>query len=142
MIAFGSYQNKTKPLVMNGFIVPFANCFFSFVAGFAVWTVVGYLDKLNLLADGGTSSISLAFITYPTAIDTMAMPNLWAIILGMTLFSLGVDSTFCVIEAQVAIIHDTKVGKKFPKKCIALVLCLIGFLISMPFCFNFGFRLW
>ena len=53
---------------MNGVIVPIANCLFSFIAGFAVWTVVGYLDKMNMLSDGGTSSISLAFITYPTKI--------------------------------------------------------------------------
>ena len=127
---------------MNGVIVPIANCLFSFIAGFAVWTVVGYLDKMNMLSDGGTSSISLAFITYPTAIDTMAMPNLWAIILGMTLFSLGIDSAFCVIEALVAHIYDTKWGKQFPKKCVALALCVFGFIFSLPFCFNFGFRLW
>lgn len=141
MTSYGSYQPKNGPIIRNALVISIGNCFFSFVAGFAVWSVVGYLDKLGKLSKDGTSSISLAFITYPTAIDSMAAPNLWAIILGLTLFTLGIDSSFSAIEATSTVICDTEWGKKVPRMFVAFVLCTFGFCCSIPFCFNFGFTL-
>ena len=110
MTSYGSYQPKNSPIIRNSVIISVGNCFFSFIAGFAVWSVVGYMAKIGKLSSNGTSSIGLAFITYPTAIDTMAAPNLWAIILGLTLFTLGIDSSFSAIEATSTVICDTKWG--------------------------------
>jgi len=81
----------------------------------------------------------LAFYTYPTAVDTMSWPNFWAFILGSTLFMLGIDSSFSAIEASVTVISDTQWGSKMPRAFIAFVLCLVGFIGSIPFCFNWGF---
>lgn len=85
--------------------------------------------------------MALAFYTYPTAIDHMAWPNFWAFILGTTLFMLGIDSSFSAIEATSTVICDTRVGSKYPRSFVAFVLCLIGFIGSIPFCCNWGFVL-
>jgi len=86
-----------------------------------------------------TSSIGLAFIAYPTAIETLPWPNFWTIILGLTLFTLGVDSAFGMVEATATVITDTSFGRVLPRKLVALVLCAFGICFSFLFCFNWGF---
>ena len=141
MTSYGSYNPVNKPIILDSFIISISNCSFSFIAGFAVWMVVGYLDKLGMLDDSKTAGVGLAFFTYPTAIDTMSGSNFWAFLLGLTLFLLGIDSSFSAIEATSTVICDTAWKGKAPRMFIAFVLCLIGFLGSMPFCCNWGFIL-
>jgi hypothetical protein len=93
------------------------------------------------MAKSSIASIGLVFIAYPTAIDTMNIPNFWVFILALTLFTLGIDSAFSMVEATATVINDTKWGGKYPKSFVAFVLCLLGFLLSIPFCTNWGFVL-
>jgi len=141
MTSYGSYNDIKKPIIADSVIISVSNCSFSFISGFAVWLVVGYLDHIGELNEGQIAGASLAFITYPTAIDTMANPNIWAIILGLTLFMLGIDSSFSAIEATSTVICDTAWKGKAPRMFIAFVLCLFGLIGSFPFCFNWGFVL-
>lgn len=106
-----------------------------------MWSIVGYLEKLGTLKETKTAGVGLAFITYPTAIDLLPGSNFWAFMLGCTLFMLGIDSSFSAIEATSTVICDTAWGGIVPRSFVAFVLCLIGFLGSFPFCFNFGFTL-
>merc|ERR1719461_2497162 len=136
MTSYGSYNNKDKPIIMDSVIISISNCSFSFISGFAVWLVVGYLREEGSLDEDKVSGVNLAFITYPTAIDTMSAPNFWAILLGMTLFMLGIDSSFSAIEATSTVICDTAWKGYAPRMFIAFLLCLLGFIGSMPFCFK------
>jgi SNF family Na+-dependent transporter len=113
----------------------------SFIAGFAVWSVVGFLQSTNNLAKTKTSSAGLAFIAYPAAIDEMPGSNFWTIMLGLVLFMLGIDSAFSMVEATSTVICDTPSGKHLPRMFVAFVLCFFGFLISIPFCTNWGYVL-
>merc|ERR1712025_447878 len=137
----GSYNDKNKPIIMDSVIISVSNCTFSFISGFAVWLIVGYLEKLGQLDESKTSGVSLAFITYPTAIETMKGSNFWAVLLGSTLFMLGIDSSFSAIEATSTVICDTAWKGMAPRMFVAFVLCLIGFAGSVPFCANWGFTL-
>jgi len=141
MTSYGSYNEIKKPIIADSVIISISNCSFSFISGFAVWLVVGYLDKIGKLDENKVVGASLAFITYPTAIDTMKDSNVWAILLGLTLFMLGIDSSFSAIEATSTVICDTAWKGKAPRMFIAFVLCVCGFLGSFPFCFNWGFVL-
>jgi len=141
MTSYGSYNEIKKPIIADSVIISISNCSFSFISGFAVWLVVGYLEQLGKLDRDQVVGASLAFITYPTAIDTMSNPNVWAVLLGSTLFMLGIDSSFSAIEATSTVICDTAWKGKAPRMFIAFVLCLCGFIGSFPFCFNWGFVL-
>jgi len=141
MTSYGSYNDIKKPIILDSFIISCCNCGFSFIAGFAVWAIVGYLEKQGTLKDTKTSSVGLAFITYPTAIDLMAGSNWWAFLLGSTLFMLGIDSSFSAIEATSTVICDTAWGGAIPRMFVAFILCVIGFIGSVPFCTNWGFTL-
>jgi len=141
MTSYGSYNHIRKPIIMDNCIIVFCNSGMSFIAGFAVWSVVGFLQETNNLAKSKTSSAGLAFIAYPSAIDEMPGKNAWAIVLGVTLYMLGIDSAFSMVEATSTVICDTPWGKKWPRMFVAFVLCFVGFVISIPFCTNWGFVL-
>lgn len=141
MTSYGSYNPVKKPIIMDNMIIAIGNSLVSFIAGFAVWAVVGFLESKNSLAQSKTSSVGLAFIAYPTAVDMMSWSNFWAGLLGLTLFLLGVDSAFSMVEATSTVINDLKTFRKIPKAFIALVICIFGLLCSLPFCTNWGFIL-
>jgi hypothetical protein len=141
MTSYGSYNPVKKPIVMDNMIISISNSMLSFIAGFAVWSVVGYLQAIDSMAKSKVSSLGLVFIAYPTAIDTMNAPNFWVLLLALTLFTLGIDSAFSMVEATATVINDTRWGQQFPKSFVAFVLCLIGFILSIPFCTNWGFVL-
>jgi len=141
MTSYGSYNEVRKPIILDNCIICFCNSGMSFIAGFAVWSVVGFLQASNNLAKTKTSSAGLAFIAYPAAIDEMPASNFWTILLGLVLFMLGIDSAFSMVEATSTVICDTPSGKKIPRMFVAFMLCFVGFLISIPFCTNWGYVL-
>ena len=139
MTSYSSFNPETKPIIKDGFIIAFTNFFISFCAGFAVFSVVGYLIGIDSPVSDKTSSIGLAFVAYPAAIETMPVPNLWAFILGVTLFTLGIDSSFSMLEAAATVMQDSPMFRKWPRKLIALFLVVLGAICSIFFSFNWGF---
>jgi len=139
MTAYASFNPREKPIIGDAFRIAFANSGISFVAGFAVFSVVGYLQGIGSPVADKTASIGLAFIAYPAAIETMPGSNGWAFILAVTLFTLGIDSAFSILEAASTVMQDSPMFHAWPRKLIALVLCLLGCLCSILFSFNWGF---
>jgi NSS family neurotransmitter:Na+ symporter len=139
MISYSSHNPKDAPIISNGFTVALCNSGFSFFAGFAVFSTVGYLYGLNSPVRSKVSSIGLAFVAYPAAIETMPAPNFWCLLLATTLFTLGIDSAFAMVEATVCVIEESPLGNKLSKFVIALILCFGGSISSTVFCFNWGF---
>jgi SNF family Na+-dependent transporter len=144
LTSFASYNRKDKPVIVDCHIIPLLNSLVSFFAGFAVFTVIGYLEHIGSPAATGTSSFALAFVAYPTAMINMSGANFWTFILFFTLFSLGLDSAFAYIEAFSTIIYDasfsdpSKKVKNYKRELIASILCVIAFVCSLPFCLNTG----
>ncbi len=131
MIAYASYRPKNADVTNNAFIISFANCATSFVAGFAVFSVLGFLAY----SQGGVpvSSVvevgpGLAFVTYPTAISKMGelgrfWPPVMAVAFFVMLLTLGIDSLFSLTEGIVAGLHD-----RYPRmKRGAVVAAMCGF---------------
>lgn len=139
MTSYASYNPVDTPIIGNAMRVSIGNCSFSFFCGFAVFSVVGYLQGLGSQVASKVSSSGLAFVAFPTAIDYFAYPNVWIFILAVVLFTLGLDSAFSMVEATATVITDTPTGEKIPRKLIALVLCAAGSVFSFAFCFNWGF---
>jgi len=138
MTSYSSYNPVSQPIISNALRVSIGNCCFSFFCGFAVFSTVGYLNGLGSVVASKVSSSGLAFVAFPTSIDTLPMPNFWIFILALTLYTLGLDSAFSMVEAAATVITDTPTGAKIPRKLIALVLCSAGAVFSFLFCFNWG----
>ena len=135
MTSYGSYNAKKKPIIADAVIVSVTNSMISFVSGFAVWSIIGYLAASGVDAPSGGTS--LVFIAYPNAINTLQSGNFWAALLGITLWLLGLDSAMGFVEAAVTVIQDAT-DEAYPRICTVTILCVVGIGLSMLFCTNWG----
>ena len=138
MIAYASYLPKKSDIANNAFITGLVNCGTSFLAGFAVFSTLGYLAHMTGkgVEDVVTSGISLAFITYPTMISLLPFgAAIFGVIFFLMLLTLGIDSAFSLVEAAVAAGMDRW---KFSRKAINLFTCGVAFLLGLIFCTQSG----
>ncbi len=144
LIAYASFRPKGSDVVNNAYMTSFANCGFSFLAGFAVFSTMGYLGvAMNApIGDIKTSSFGLAFTSYPTAVEMLDWgpvgQTLTALAFFLMLLTLGVDSAFSIVEAVATALRD-KFGT--PRQVVVVSLCVLGFLAGLLFCFGWGLYL-
>jgi len=144
LTAYASYLPRRKDVSNNAFITSFGNALVSFMAGFAVFSVLGYFAlqtnaPINEVADAG---IGLAFKVYPQAINSLPpvlgsyTHHIFGMIFFITLLSLGIDSAFSLVEAVVAGVHD-----KWPhvrRPAITGLFCVGAFLLGLVFLTDAG----
>lgn len=135
MITYSSFLKKESDITNNAFIVSLADAGTSFLAGFTVFSVVGYLaiSQGVTIADLGTriAGPNLTFITYPTAISLLPFASaFFGIIFYIALLTFGIDSAFSMVEP----ISDSINNKwKLSKTKVTGLICLFGFFISLIF---------
>lgn len=143
LIAYSSYMSRKTDVVNNAYITSFANCGFSFLAGFAVFSTLGFLASAINTPIGDMSTIGggLAFITYPTAIENFpgggVIQALVAIGFFLMLFTLGIDSAFSIVEAVATAMYDKF---KMTRTTVTRILCAGGFVLGLIYCFGAGNR--
>lgn len=133
MITYASYLPKRSDLVKNAVIISFTNCFYSFIAGFAVFSVLGYmaLQKGVAIDKVVKSGPTLAFVVYPEAISSLPFfNNLFGFIFFVTLVIAGISSGISIIEAMSSALID-KFNIHRGKTVSGL--CIVGFLGSLLF---------
>lgn len=111
MASFSSFRNNAK---CDSVLIVSINVFTSLLAGFVVFSVLGFLSGKNFLfvcsqlrllsgrlfkeksgipvESVATGGAGLAFVTYPEAIALLPVPQLWALMFFFMLFLLGIDS--------------------------------------------------
>ena len=141
MITYASFLKKKSDITNNAFIIAFADAGTSFLAGFTVFSVIGYLtvsqgvgiDQLSISGPG------LTFVTYPTAISLLPFAaSIFGIMFFIALLTFGIDSAFSMIEP----IADGINSKwKISKAKGTAILCTLGFFISLIFATGGGSHL-
>jgi len=133
MITYASFLKKKSDITNNAFIISLADAGTSFLAGFTVFSVVGYLAAsqgvgVTELSIGGPT---LTFITYPTAISLLPVAaSFFGMIFFIALLTFGIDSAFSMVEPMVSGLH----GKfRITKAKATGFMCIIGFFISLLF---------
>ena len=133
MIAYASYLPKESDINTNSWIVSFADCTTSFFAGFAVFSILGYLaiatnQPVENVVKAGPG---LAFIIYPTAISSLpggiVMQSIFGIIFFLILLLLGISSSVSLVETMITGLKDTFNIKRM---ATSFWVCLIGFLLG------------
>lgn len=101
MIAYASFMPKDTELPNSAAITSFSNCCFSFLAGLAVFSVLGYFAvATNVpMAEISQAGPGLAFIVYPAALARLPVyVTFFGALFFVTLLLLGIDSAFSLLE--------------------------------------------
>jgi len=134
MFAYGSFVAKKADINNNAFITSFSNCATSFFAGFAVFSVVGFIMQALGVAVGDVSAsgLGLAFVTYPTAISMMpALAAVTGVIFFICFFFLGIDSAFFLTYGGVIAPLRDKFG--WGRAKVTAFICALGLVIGLLF---------
>jgi NSS family neurotransmitter:Na+ symporter len=138
MYAYGSFNDIKKPVIMDAFIIAFSDLTFSILAGFCVWSVIGFLYSKNNLAYAQTSGVGLMFVAFPIASKLDEGGKAFLGLFFATCFLAGIDSAFSYIESSVTNIVDIYQCSRWKA---ALVVCISGILLTIPFTSNYGWVL-
>jgi len=133
MIAYASFRPKNADVVNNGFITGLANCGTSFFAGFAVFSILGYMAQAQGVGPNEvvSSGLGLAFVTFPKAIALLPAGAIAiGIIFFLMLLTLGIDSAFSLVEAASTAVSDEI---KIKRHTITVILCIVGFFAGLLF---------
>jgi SNF family Na+-dependent transporter len=68
-VSYASFNDRSKPIIKNTVAVCASNSVVGFTAGFAVFSVIGYLITIGSPVSDRVQSIGLAFVSYPAAVD-------------------------------------------------------------------------
>lgn len=133
LIAYASYLPSDADVGKSAYITAFLDSSFSFFAGFAVFSVLGYLTQLNHqpIDQVVQSGPGLAFVTYPKAISLLPFgAPFFGVIFFLMLLSLGIDSAFALVEGVLAPLRD---WLNLPLRPFLGILCFFCFAIGILF---------
>ncbi|XP_051521830.1 sodium-dependent serotonin transporter-like isoform X2 [Myxocyprinus asiaticus] len=109
LLAFASYNPFHNNCYKDALITSSVNCLTSFLSGFVIFTVLGYMAEMRqqgvetVAKDAGPS---LLFIIYAEAIANMPAATFFAIIFFLMIIMLGLDSTFAGLEGVITAMLD------------------------------------
>uniref|UniRef100_A0A3B4U4U1 Transporter n=1 Tax=Seriola dumerili TaxID=41447 RepID=A0A3B4U4U1_SERDU len=136
LTVLGSYNRHNNNCYKDCFWICLLNSGTSFVAGFVVFSVLGFMaQKQGVTVDNvAESGPGLVFVVYPQATAMMPVPQFWSVCFFLMLFFLSVDTHFVTVECFITSISDL-----FPKllraagrsEIFALFICLLFFLIHL-----------
>lgn len=138
MISMASYNKFNNNILRDALIVSITNSFTSILAGFVIFSAIGYMAHThNLPVDNiATDGPGLVFVVYPEVLSTMPVFQLWAPLFFFMLLCLGLDSQFATVEVAVTFIKDEFGAQilRFLKReeLLVLAVCIIGFILGIP----------
>ena len=138
---YASYNNRFANAVQDTLIIAFSNSMFEIVAGFVVFSIIGFLD-MNPVDDGqDLGTFVVGFLTYPSAIVEIPGANFWGVVWFLTIALLGVSSSVALTETLVTVIHESVLAKRIPRWATATTVIVASFLLSLMYCTRFGYYL-
>merc|ERR1719284_281751 len=144
MTAYSSYTEPKFSVATDEKVVAFCDVGVAFMSGFVVYSVLGYMEANYPLAEGShyqTAGFGLVFKLYPTALGTMGGGNFFGILFFFSLFLLGIDSAFSMVEAVSTVIHDFDFmkSKGYSRQQVSGGVCVVGFILSLIYTADTGF---
>ncbi|MEN8140656.1 MAG: sodium-dependent transporter [Thermodesulfobacteriota bacterium] len=138
MITYASYLPTRVNIGANALITCVINCFYSLIAGLAVFGVVGFMAQSQGVgfAEAIKGGPQLAFVVYPKAISLMPhFAQLFGFIFFLILVLAGLTSGVSLIEAFTCSLID-----KFaiPRQLVVTLVCAAGLMGSLIFTTNGG----
>uniref|UniRef100_A0A8C2B6C6 Transporter n=1 Tax=Cyprinus carpio TaxID=7962 RepID=A0A8C2B6C6_CYPCA len=135
MTSLGSYNKYKYNCYRDCMLLGCLNSGTSFVSGFAIFSVLGFMGFLyHMPFFLCLSGPGLAFIAYPKAVTMMPLPTVWAILFFIMLLLLGLDSQFVEVEGQITSLVDlypSLLRKGYRREIFIAVICVISYLLGL-----------
>ncbi|KAL5006050.1 hypothetical protein ScPMuIL_017208 [Solemya velum] len=143
LIALASYNNFRNNFMRDSFLVPLINCGTSIFAGFAIFSVLGFMSHQTgkSMKDVATDGPGLTFVVYPEGLAHMPIAPLWSILFFFMMITLGFSSQFSMAEAVMTGLIDefkSTLSTKWRIVGFRLVVCVVGFFLGLPMTTNGG----
>jgi NSS family neurotransmitter:Na+ symporter len=140
MLAYSSYLPEKSDINNNAFMTVLINCGFSIVAGILIFSILGNMahEQAKPLTEVVTSGVGLAFVTIPSAINSLPAPYILGPLFFFALVVAGLSSHISIIEAVTSAFIDKL---NWSRKMAASVVCGTGLVVSMSFATNGGLLL-
>jgi len=141
MTAYASYNKRDQDVVVDAIVIAAADTFVSFIAGFAVFSILGnwaFRQGIPFQDLSSISGMSLAFVTYPVALAKLPAGRFWCALFFLTLFFLGLDSAFSMVEAVVTAVHDARKFNWINRVYILLGVCFVSLIFGVVYCLDNG----
>merc|ERR1712200_325411 len=134
LVTLASYNKFNNNILRDTLIVCLGNCMTSFVAGFAIFSVLGFMaNEVGLgIEDVVSSGTGLAFVAYPDLVTRMPGSTLWAILFFLMLFTLGLDSEFAIVENMLTGVLDFYPKLRSKKFYVIGGICFTMFILGLP----------
>ncbi|XP_012502928.1 PREDICTED: sodium- and chloride-dependent betaine transporter isoform X2 [Propithecus coquereli] len=136
LTALGSYNKYHNNCYRDCIALCFLNCATSFVAGFVVFSILGFMSREQGLpiADVAESGPGLAFIAFPKAVTMMPLSPLWSCLFFVMLIFLGLDSQFVCMECLVTASMDMfpqQLRKSGRRELLILAVAAVCYLMGL-----------
>ncbi|XP_060572915.1 sodium- and chloride-dependent GABA transporter 1-like [Ruditapes philippinarum] len=136
VITLGSYSKFNNNFYRDTFIITSINCGTSIYAGFAVFSVLGFMahEQNVTVAEVATSGPGLVFLTYPKAITQLPVAPLWSVLFFIMVILVGLDSQFVAVEGFLTPVFDGFPDVLYGMKnrmIVTAIYCAASFLIGL-----------
>ncbi|KAH9487583.1 hypothetical protein Btru_072326 [Bulinus truncatus] len=138
LMALSSYNKFNNNCYHDALITSAINCMTSFLAGFVVFTVLGYMAHVQhrTVETVARQDVGLIFVVYPEAVATLDGSSFWAVIFFFMLITLGLDTTFGGLEAIITGILDEFTVLRRHRELFVfglMVWCFLGALVTTTY---------
>lgn len=138
LLALSSYNKFHNNCYRDALITSATNCLTSFLAGFVVFSVLGYMayTQNRTIENVARRDVGLIFVVYPEAVATIEGTSFWAIIFFFMLITLGLDTTFGGLEAVITGILDEWTSLRRHRELFVaglMVWCFLGALVTTTY---------
>uniref|UniRef100_A0A2C9JMC1 Uncharacterized protein n=1 Tax=Biomphalaria glabrata TaxID=6526 RepID=A0A2C9JMC1_BIOGL len=135
LVTMSSYNKFHNNCMRDAVILTFVCEGTSFFAGFAIFTVLGHMAyNLNVPVENfAASGPGLAFVVYPEAVSYLPVPQLWALLFFLMLFTVALDTQFVAFEVVMTSLQDhmPSVVKRW-EIIMKIVYSCLQFLLALP----------
>lgn len=136
LTVLGSYNTYNNNCYKDCLWLCLLNSGTSVVAGFAVFSVLGFMaHELGVaIEEVAESGPGLAFIAYPQAVAMMPLPQLWAVCFFIMIILLGLDTQFLMMEVVMTSMTDqfpTVLRRAGHREIFLLLFCLTCFILQL-----------
>lgn len=134
MLSYASFLHRRSDLNNNALIIGLGDLGTSFVAGIAVFSMLGAMAAASgtavpdLVPEG---TVGLSFVVFPFGLTQLPAAALFSSVFFLALLTLGIDSAFSIVEACLASVCDSR--PLWPRRYVLPAICAAGMVCGLVF---------